>query len=132
MYELLTGRHIFETDDIYQTLHNVQQGPIPDPRTFRPELPEALVKINLRALERDLGRRYQSAGQMGYELEYYMYHKGYGPTNVTLGNYMKQYFFSRTPDGRDLERDQTEAVRLAHRADAQYGDLTKPPRPPET
>jgi serine/threonine-protein kinase len=108
MYELLTGHHIFQTDDIYETLRNVREAPIPDPRKFRPDLPEDLVRINVRALQRDLDRRYQTAGEMGYELEYYMYHKGYGPTNVTRGNYLKQHFFGQPPEGRDRDRTAAE------------------------
>jgi hypothetical protein len=29
---------------------------------------------------------------MGYDIEYFMYHKGYGPTIVTLEKYMRQLF----------------------------------------
>ena len=46
----------------------------------------------LKALERSVSRRYQDAGKMGYDLEYFMYHKGYGPTIVTLEKYMRQLF----------------------------------------
>jgi hypothetical protein len=46
----------------------------------------------LKALERNLSKRYQDAGKMGYDLEYYMYHKGYGPTIVTLEKYMRTLF----------------------------------------
>ncbi|MFH0939067.1 MAG: serine/threonine-protein kinase [Planctomycetota bacterium] len=91
MFELLTGRHIFESDSIYQTLENVKSQPVPHPKTFRPELPDMLCEIMLRSLERDRTRRYQTAGEMGVALEYYMYHKGYGPTIVTLNNYLKEH-----------------------------------------
>jgi serine/threonine protein kinase len=123
MYELLTGHHVFETDDIYETLRNVEQAPIPDPRTYRPDIPEELAAINLRALERDLTKRYQTAGEMGYQLEYYMYHDRYGPTNVTLGNYLKEHFFNLPAEGRDHARRPSESGRVANRADSVYGDL---------
>jgi serine/threonine protein kinase len=122
MYELLTGHHIFETDDIYETLRNVEKAPIPDPRTFRTDIPEDLAKINLRALDRDLAKRYQTAGEMGYELEYHMYHDRYGPTNVTLGNYLKEHFFGLRPEGHDLQRPGGSG-QVAGRADSVYGDL---------
>ena len=121
MYELLTGHHIFETDDIYQTLENVKTAPIPHPKTFRPDLPDMLSDILMRALERDLTKRYQTAGEMGVALEYYMYHKGYGPTNVTLGNYIKQHFYNQRSDAVDSKRPGELAVQ--HRADTLFGDI---------
>ncbi|MCY3022134.1 MAG: serine/threonine-protein kinase [Planctomycetota bacterium] len=121
MYELLTGYHIFETDDIYQTLDNVKDAAIPPPKTHRPDLPDALCDIMMRALERDLTRRYQTAGEMGVALEYYMYHKGYGPTNVTLGNYIKQHFLGQKSDAMDTKRMIDPVVQ--HRADTLFGDV---------
>ncbi|HEY3319800.1 MAG TPA: serine/threonine-protein kinase [Planctomycetota bacterium] len=120
MYELLTGRHIFETEDIYQTMDNVIGKAIPDPLEYRPDLPLPLKAIILRALERDLQTRYQTAGEMGVALEYYMYHDRYGPTNVTLGNYLKKHFFGVKSDAMDSQRIQNPTVQ--HRADTLFGD----------
>jgi serine/threonine-protein kinase len=121
MYELLTGHHIFETEDIYQTLENVKSAPIPDPKSIRPELPDSLCAIVMKALDRDLDKRYQTAGEMGVALEYYMYHKGYGPTIVTLGNYVKQHFLKVTPSAADSTR--VGDPKVQHRADTMFGDL---------
>jgi serine/threonine-protein kinase len=120
MYELLTGYHIFELEDIYQTLENVKLKRVPHPREFRPELPDMLCEILMRSLERDLSRRYQTAGEMGVALEYYMYHKGYGPTIVTLGNYLKKFLLGETSDA--LDKRQLDA-RVQHRADTLFSDL---------
>jgi len=92
MLEILTGEHIFAVEDIYETLDNVKFKEIPDPRDLRGDIPEDLAKIAMKALERDLDRRYQTAGQMGYDLEYYMYHDRFGPTNVVLANYLRELF----------------------------------------
>ena len=120
-YELLTGHHIFETDDIYQTLENVKGALIPHPKTYRPELPDRLCEILMKALERDLSVRYQTAGELGVDLEYYMYHKGYGPTNVTLGNYLKTHFFGQVSESLDSKQIVDPSV--SHRADTLFGDL---------
>ena len=93
MTELLTGESIFgTTEDTTMILGNVVQKNIPKPRDLNPDIPEALEKIMQKALERSVTRRYQDAGKMGYDLEYFMYHKGYGPTIVTLEKYMRQLF----------------------------------------
>jgi serine/threonine protein kinase len=78
---------------------------IPPPRTINPEIPEELERIMLKGLERDLAKRYQRAGEMAYDLEYHMYHKGYGPTIKTLEEYMSTLF----PDQYGLEADLTLA-----------------------
>ncbi|MGH7145156.1 MAG: serine/threonine protein kinase [Planctomycetota bacterium] len=97
MFELLTGHHIFESEDIYETLDNVKFAPIPEIKSRRADIPDDLAKIVHKALERDLTKRYQTAGEMGYDLEYYMYHDRFGPTNVTLGNYMREHFLHEKP-----------------------------------
>ncbi|MBI3830970.1 MAG: serine/threonine protein kinase [Planctomycetes bacterium] len=133
MFELLTGHHIFETDDLYETLNNVKRKHIPRPREFRPDIPEDLDKIVMKALERDVKRRFQSAGEMGHDLEYYMYHDRYGPTNVTLSNYLKKHFLGKPAEGHDpshatsetetLPKKGTDTAKLlAHRADTLFGE----------
>jgi len=121
MYELLTGYHIFETDDIYETLENVKNATIPHPSKYRPELPVTLCDITMRALERDLSTRFQTAGEMSVALERYMYDKGYGPTNPLLGNYLRKHFLGLTPEADDGQRVRDLAVQ--HRADTLFGDL---------
>lgn len=93
MYELITGDSIFgTTEDTTVILENVVQKEIQRPALKNPDVPEPLEKILLKALERNLAKRYQDAGKMGYDLEYFMYHKGYGPTIVTLEKYMRNLF----------------------------------------
>ncbi len=92
MFELLTGQSIFGVqEETTIILENVARKDIPRPRDFNADIPEALEKIMLKALERNVARRYQDAGKMGYDMEYFMYHKGYGPTIVTLEKYMRQH-----------------------------------------
>ncbi len=91
-YELLTDHQLFLDKDINKALEKVKKAEIPDPRQFRSDLTDDLTAILMKALQRDREDRYQTAGEMGEALEYYMYHNRYGPTNVTLGNYMKKVF----------------------------------------
>src|SRR5258708_9239637 len=44
------------------------------------------------ALQRDPTRRYASAGEMGGACEHFLYDKGYGPTNLTLKQYLAGLF----------------------------------------
>lgn len=91
-YELLTGRTPFEGADREEIMEKVRTEPPICPREIRPEIPPEVERIMLRALEKDPHDRYQSVGRMGYELEYYMYHDRFGPTNLTLDRYLKSLF----------------------------------------
>jgi len=132
MFELLTGYHIFETDDLYETLNNVKRKRIPMPREIRKDVPEELERIIMKALERDFSRRYQSAGEMGYDLEHYMYHDRYGPTNVALGQYMRKHFLSQPSGGAGKVSTTGDTDKLlAHRADTLFGDALSSARTKE-
>jgi serine/threonine-protein kinase len=92
MFELMTLQKLFRADSTRTTLKNVLMKPIPSLRSFNPDVPKDLEKIFARAIARDLGTRYQTAAEMGYDLEYSIYGKGYGPTIVSLERYMRQLF----------------------------------------
>lgn len=91
-YELLTGQSLFGSDKTAVILENVVYKDFPKPRTVNADIPEEVERILTKALERDVNKRHQDAGRMGYELEYYMYHNRFGPTNVTLEKYMNRLF----------------------------------------
>lgn len=102
-YELLTGENIFATPDVFESLDKVKTGLIPNPSAYRSDIPPEVEAIILRLMDRDVDRRYQTAGEAGYALEYYMYHGGYGPTIVTLAEYVAEIFPER--DIRPKEAD---------------------------
>jgi hypothetical protein len=88
----------------------VKHKKIPDPRSYNPAIPEDLTRIVMKALERDIFRRYQTAGEMGYDLEYYMYHDRFGPTNVALSLYLRELFAAGS--GGEKPHDGTSSDRL--------------------
>jgi hypothetical protein len=66
--------------------------PIPDFRTLDTRVDDRLNEILHRALARDLEKRYPTGDELLYDLEHYIYHSGYGPTNETLGKYIRDLF----------------------------------------
>ena len=68
MWEMLTGRRLFERGDDVDTILAVRAGEIVPPREVDPTIPPRLEAIVLRALERDLDRRYRSALAMQEDL----------------------------------------------------------------
>jgi serine/threonine-protein kinase len=92
MYEVLSGRPLFTGESTVTALRDISAKEIDPITVLNPKVPPEVEKILSRALERDQDKRYQSAGEMGYDLEYYMYHDRFGPTNVTLERYLGRLF----------------------------------------
>jgi len=91
-FEMLTGERLFSGKTTAQVLEQVIAGQNPSPRTFNPDIPDGVMVILRRALQRDPARRYSSAGEMGEACEHFLYDKGYGPTNLTLKQALYQLF----------------------------------------
>jgi hypothetical protein len=60
---------------------------------------------------------------MGYALEYHLYHKGYGPTNVTLRDYLREHFSEATTPkvGSAASGSAASNTMIEHRADTLFG-----------
>jgi len=96
-FEMLTGERLFSGQTTAQILEQVIAGQNPSPRTFNPDIPDGVMTILRRALQRDASRRYATAGEMGQACEHFLYDKGYGPTNLTLKEYVHQLFPGADP-----------------------------------
>lgn len=72
LWEMLTGRRLFYDKSEFETMKNVLERPVPPPSTQRPDVPMPLDYIVVRALERDLDRRYPTAKMMADELQAYL------------------------------------------------------------
>jgi serine/threonine-protein kinase len=79
LHELLTGKRLFIGDTDFDTLKLVKGMPIPRPSSQNSGVKPALDAVVMRALERDPEKRYQSAGEMGDELEALVLRKNYSP-----------------------------------------------------
>ncbi len=67
-YYLLCGEPPFVAQDIKSLLEMVKLAPPPDPRLKRPELPEVLVDIVMRLLQKDPEVRYQTGQELAADL----------------------------------------------------------------
>src|SRR5437762_1607762 len=94
---LLLGRNIFKGPSPEESRQRMMNLPIPDFRTLDERVDDRLDQILQRALARDLDQRYAAADDLLYDLEHYIYHSGYGPTNETLGRYIRDLFGQAVP-----------------------------------
>jgi serine/threonine-protein kinase len=93
---LLLGRNIFKGANAEESRSRIINQPIPDFRALDSRIDDRLNDILHHCLARDLNHRYATADQLMTDLEYYIYHGGYGPTNETLGKYMRELFGQET------------------------------------
>lgn len=69
LFEMLTGQLPFDADSPVSVALKQIQIEAPSPRSIRPEIPEGLEEITVRAMQKDPDRRYQSAGEMLRDIE---------------------------------------------------------------
>jgi urea transport system substrate-binding protein len=69
-YTLLTGKAPYhETDGVIRVMFLHCEGPVPDPRSVNPAIPDACSRIVARAMAKAPDDRYQSAGAMLADLQ---------------------------------------------------------------
>jgi serine/threonine protein kinase len=113
---LLLGRNIFKGPSAEESRQRMINMPIPDFRALDPRIDDRLNEILHRALARDLDKRYPSGDELLYDLEHYIYHSGYGPTNETMGRFIRELFGQDVPSAAaSPTRGTTELLEAARR-----------------
>ena len=111
-YEMLTLDRLFKADTAEATLIEVVAGVMRSPLEVNPDVPRPVLEILAKTLERRLERRYTSAAELGAACEHWLYDKGYGPTNLTLKEYLSALYESN-PITLTLERPQFPVIELS-------------------
>jgi len=94
---LLLGKNIFKGENAEESRQRIIHQPVPDFRALDPRIDDRLNDILHHCLTRDLGRRYATGEELMVDLEYYIYGAGYGPTNETLGKFIRELFGQTVP-----------------------------------
>jgi serine/threonine protein kinase len=94
---LLLGYNIFKGASAEESRERIMTLPLPNFCQLNPRIDQRLNEILHRTLVRDLSKRYPDADELLYDLEFYIYHKGYGPTNETLGKFIRELFGQNIP-----------------------------------
>jgi serine/threonine-protein kinase len=105
--ELLSGNNNYVGSDTNDTLEKVKRAELPRLELERRDTPPEIIKIVNKSLQKEPDRRYQSASDMVYDLEYQMYARGYGPTIAALAKYCAELFPRHkfaTPDKKSALR----------------------------
>ena len=118
---LLLGKNIFKAGSTEESRQLVMNMPLPDFRTLDDRVDDRLNQILHKAFARDLSKRYNTADELLYDLEHYIYSTGYGPTNETLGKYIRELFGQTTPGSGDTKstvKPIEDTVRIHAKANA--------------
>jgi serine/threonine-protein kinase len=99
LWELAVGRRLFKGTTDVETMNNVREAKVPDPRSLLPGLPPPLAAILMRALAKDREARYATAADLAKDLDAYVMAKGRIVNPATLLGIMTNLF----PGERDRD-----------------------------
>lgn len=68
LWEMLSGRTLFETENVAETIGKTLAEPVPRLTTLKPEIPQAIEDVVVKALRRDPEKRHQTIWEFREEL----------------------------------------------------------------
>lgn len=96
---LILGHNIFKGATPEESRQRILTLALPDFRQLDKRVDDRLNEVLQRTLARKLDQRYPNGEELLYDLEHYIYHKGYGPTNETIGKYIRELFGQTSAQG---------------------------------
>lgn len=124
LFELTTGRRLFRGEHDAETLHLVVSGQIPKPTSIDPQYPIKLEAIVMRALERDLSRRYQTADELRRDLEGYLKEERLFVAPAGLANLLKKVLGEKIEQRRKAVRATLKQLEAPGSGDLPSSELT--------
>ena len=74
-FEMLTGRRLFKGKNDFQTIAMVRASEVPSIRSFNKAVSKDLEKIIMKALTKDVSKRYQTADEFAHDLLSFLFSK---------------------------------------------------------
>jgi serine/threonine protein kinase len=97
MYEMISGRRIYEEDNEISLLDAARAGNFDDPRKHCPGLSQEVRAILIKALAKKPAARYQSAGALEEDLRGLLRSLQPSPDSQALGLFVRELFAERRP-----------------------------------
>jgi serine/threonine protein kinase len=111
LWEALAGTRLFRGVNDVVVLQRIAAGDIPSPRTVRPDIPENLEAICMKALSHDKEDRHASARDLQHALEKALEELGERPLLRDLGEALSQYFEADRATIKGLVEAQIQSMR---------------------
>jgi serine/threonine-protein kinase len=129
LFELTTGFRLFRGKDSRHTIELVRQARIPRPTQIMNGYPKELEAVVLKALQRDLALRFQSADEFKNALEQYLRSERIVVPPAGVGGLVKRVLGGRIEHHRTLIRDAVAALDAGPEARERWLEEPRPPRP---
>ena len=95
LYELATTTRLFKGENDYLVMDQIVNGRVSLPRVRRPDLPNELSTIIMRALAPDPERRYFTADELRVALDQFANRAGVTASTSAIASYMRKQFGER-------------------------------------
>ncbi len=117
MWEMLTGRRAFKTDNEIKTLERVRNVEIEPPALVNNQVPTRLSEIVMRCLEKDPADRYQDARELHADLLNFLYPATPDVVQQSLHHFMSELFVEEITAERARVEEATRLSRAMHEAE---------------
>ncbi|HEY4242488.1 MAG TPA: protein kinase [Kofleriaceae bacterium] len=105
LYELATTTRLFKGDNDYLVMDSIVKGRVPLPRVRRPDMPNELAVIIMRALENEPNRRFQTADELRLALDQFAAQAGLVSSPSIVASYLRKLFGEKPEPWLDLPED---------------------------
>jgi serine/threonine protein kinase len=102
LYECLTSERLFQGETDFSTLEKVRNVDIRPPRELNPAIPEAVERVILKALAKDVDDRYQWCSEMLADLQQFLMGQEIVFTAKSLSSWLKEVFSTEIDKERAL------------------------------
>lgn len=92
LFEMLTLKRLFLGASDFETLEKVRKVEVSPPTLYNSDIPEELEDIVLKALEKDVTQRYQSANELQEAIQRFMFKQNLYYTAKDLSEFMHTMF----------------------------------------
>jgi serine/threonine-protein kinase len=112
LYELSTTSRLFKGENDYLLMDAIVNGKVPLPRVRRPDLPNELSSIIMKALSVDPSRRYQTADEFRIALEQFALKAQVTSNTSALATFMHKLFGEKAEPWVDITGAIPEDARI--------------------
>jgi hypothetical protein len=114
MWEMLTGRRAFKSDNEIKTLDRVRNAEIDPVSLVNPAVPSRLSDIVRRCMEKDKADRYQDARELQSDLLNFLYPATPDVVQQSLAHFMTELFADEIATERNRTEEGTRLARALH------------------
>jgi serine/threonine-protein kinase len=133
LYEFATGKRPFDGDTELELMLSIVQTAARDPRELDPNIPQDLVDVINKALEKNRNNRYQTARELRADIEQFLHSRQVLVDSYTLGSFLREVippgehltgYSTPTPSRPGLEIIEPQIDTIPPRSQTQDTDKT--------